>query len=210
MKNARIFTAAVFITLTSLSSSAGRVWLYTPPWYMVYGTTIAGKESGASESKWVAQPFHVPFDSYADYFGAFVGKGADPNNAGMKLRLVNDNIIYGWPGETIAEWSIFPQTASLNWAYADTQPILLRSRQRYWLIAIPGDSKFVGQIGLSGGEMWALRSFDQGAYWDDWGFRAAIRVGGYAVPEFSGFGVLAFISAALLFSRRRLSVKKTV
>ena len=190
-----------------IPANADRVWLYAPQ-KGTFGTDIAGPLSGASESKWLAQPFHVPYDAFMDYLGAGVGKASDPNNVGIYLRLVEDNITWGWPGATIGEWNIKPATADAKWTDLTIQPILLHADRRYWIMIRYGDPYFWGQIALATGEGWALRSFDQGATWQDWGFRAAVRVAGYPVPEpgsAAGLTLLAIAGGLRTIGARRRS-----
>ena len=201
--------AILLLILSSTASvcvSADTAWLYAPAWMYGVGTPIVGDNHGHPE--WVAQPFHVPFDAYASVFGACVGKGSDPGDTGMILRIVDDDAKNGRPGSTtIAEWRVRPIWPNLQWVDIQTDdPILLSADRRYWMIIAPGDGQFSGQVGISGGEHWGLRSEDAGATWLDWGFCAAIRIGGNAVPEPSSAAsllALAASAAVCAVSRRR-------
>lgn len=179
-----------------IAACADRVWLYSPGFEYSYGAPVA-------QAEWTAQPFHVPFEATADLFGVKVGVGQDPDGAGMFVSLREDSVDPGTgasiPGAVIAEWdSLHPQDATARWLdLLAASPITLYAGTRYWIVVGSHGANYLGQIAISGGDMWALKSFDQAASWQDWGFRAAVRVGGYPVPEPSG--AVAFLGAAPVF-----------
>ena len=190
-------TLLTVIVALAAPASGDRVVLYTPDFFYTIGTSV-------KQNEWIAQPFHVPYDAYADYWELKVGKASDSTN-GMFLRVLKDDgINHGtnpptWPGASIAEWGgIHPAGATLNWVSFQSQPVLLKGNVRYWAIFGTYDSGFVGQIAYSGGDQWGIRSYNQASTWQNTGFRFAIKVSGNAAPVPEPASGAALLSLALM------------
>ncbi|GEM_PF-5395003 len=178
-----ILTAALLAVTAGGPACAD--WLYDG--YPIYNRGIAiGKDR---PTEMVAQPFSLPWDCRIDRLCAAVARGADPNQAGIRVMLALD------PRDvaktTLASWRIFPVSGpTLASVYWDIKPLRIDAGRTYYLVFAPGDSEFMGTVAYASRGNPALATNDGGTNWFDIA-QLGVRIGGTVVPEPSGLLMLA-------------------